>query len=369
MLRRRILPQFTPARPAVFVRFCRRKHYFRCAAAALLLVPWAAASSPAAEAVGDGSRANGGVDDSRIVIAGNRATHPIMAAWIHAFGLRRKDVAFELRTDTRVSTDAFDLAIADARIDLVPAARELVPSEVERLTEKFGAPPLVLAVATGSYARKSATHALGILVNAENPLQGISIDQLRHIYGPGPGTAVWGDLGLTGDWKNKPIVAYTVPISDPNGNPLGITNFLRNRLFDGKQGMRRSLYQIDSTGPGIEQHMLTNIVRYVASNKYAIGYSGFAFATSGVRVLPVAESEAGPWIEGTPETVRDRSYPLTRTIYIALNQPSSEPVRAPLREFLRFVLSPEGQAVLDSGDYAYLPLTEDRLGVERLKIN
>lgn len=367
MFRKQILAQVKPDRVAMFIGEYRRINHFGWVAAAFLLVSWAS-SSLAAEAERDVSRANKGANDSRIVIAGNRATNPIMEAWMNAFSLHQKDITFEVRTDTKVSTEAFNQAIADSSIDLIPAARELVPSETERLTEQFGDAPLVLAVATGSFATKSATHALGIYVNAANPIQQISIDQLRHVYGPTPGTAVWGDLGLTGDWAKQPIVAYAVPISDPNGNPLGITNFLRNRLFGGQQGMRRSIYQIDSTGPNIDQHMLTNIVRYVASNKYSIGYSGFAFATSGVRALPVAESEAGPWIEGTLETVRDRSYPLTRTIYIALNQPSSHPIRTPLKEFLQFVLSAEGQAVLEGGDYAYLPLTENTLSVERLKI-
>lgn len=303
-----------------------------------------------------------------LVAAGNRATNPLMEAWILGFKAKQPAITVTLRSDTRVSTDAFDLAIASTDIDIVPAARELVPSEVERLTARLGGPPLVLAVATGSHSTKSATHALAFYVNAANPLTRISLDQVRQIYGPSGTITKWGQLGLTGEWAEKPINVFTVPISDPNGNPLGITNYLRERLFAGKSGLRRSVHQIDTTGAGIERHMLTNIVRHIGEDRYAIGFSGFAFATPAVRKLALAETDAGPWYEGTLEDVRTRRYPLTRTIYLAVNQRAGTPLRPALREFLRHVLSPEGQAIFAGGVDAYLPLPAGMAERERAKI-
>ncbi len=306
--------------------------------------------------------------DGKIVIAGNRATEPLIRAWVEGFGRRQPAVAITVRTDTRISTDAFDAAIDGSDIDIVPAARELVPDELARLTQKLGGPPLVVPVATGSHSTKSATHALAVYVNASNPLRRISLEQLRRIYGPKGDIVTWGQLGLTGDWAERPVNALSVPISDPNGNPLGITNYLVHRLFGGRAGMRRSIRQIDTTGPGIERHMLSNIVRLVASDPGAIGFSGFAFAKDDVHALQLAETEAGPWFSGTPAEVEARSYPLTRTIYIAVNARADTALRPPLREFLRYVLGEEAQAMLAGGGKAYFPLPAEFAAEQRARI-
>ena len=304
-----------------------------------------------------------------ISVAGNHATDEIMGAWAKKFARFHPGVTIRLREDTRLTTDAFDVAIAAGDIDLIPSARELVPSEVERLTRKLGGAPLVVAVATGSYATKSGTHALAYYVNEANPLTRISVSQIREIYASGGKITKWGHLGLTGEWAEQPIRVFSVPISDPNGNPLGIINYLTKRVLDGKPGWRRSIYQVDSNGPAIEQHMLNRIVREVAANRYAIGYSGFSFGAPGTKTLTIAETDAGPWFQGTPEEVANRTYPFTRTIYLGVNQPVGKPLRPAVREFLRFILSREGQQTFTEGPEKYLPLTAGVAMAESAKLH
>jgi phosphate transport system substrate-binding protein len=304
-----------------------------------------------------------------IVCAGNHATDEAMMTWARKLAKYHPGVTLRLRDDTRLTTDAFDVAIAAGNIDLIPSARELVPSETERLTRKLGGPPLVVAVATGSYATKSGTHALAFYVNSANPLVRISIPQIREIYAPGGKITKWGHLGLTGEWADRPIHVFSVPISDPNGNPLGIINYLQQRVFGGKTGWRRSVYQVDSNGPALDQHMLNRIVREVARDRDAIGFSGFAFGALGAKTLEVAEADDGPWYKGTHDEVANRTYPLTRTIYLGVNQPVGKPLRPAVREFLRFILSREGQETFTEGVEKYLPLTADVAIAERAKLN
>jgi phosphate transport system substrate-binding protein len=304
-----------------------------------------------------------------IVCAGNHATDEAMMAWARKFAKYHPGVTLRLRDDTRLTTDAFEVAIVAGDIDLIPSARELVPSESQRLTQKLGGPPLVVAVATGSYATKSGTHALAFYVNAANPLMRISIPQIREIYAPGGKITKWGHLGLTGEWADRPIHVFSVPISDPNGNPLGIINYLQQRVFGGKSGWRRSIYQVDSNGPALDQHMLNRIVREVARDRDAIGFSGFAFGAPGAKTLEVAETDDGPWYKGTHDEVANRTYPLTRTIYLGVNQPLGKPLRPAVREFLRFILSREGQQTFTEGIEKYLPLTADVAIAERVKLN
>ena len=304
-----------------------------------------------------------------ISVAGNHATDDVMHAWAKKFARFHPGAKVRLRDDTRLTTDAFDAAIAAGDIDLIPSARELVPSERKRLAEKLGAAPLVVAVATGSYATKSGTHALAFYVNASNPLERISLAQIREIYLPGGKITTWGQLGLGGEWADKPIHVFSVPISDPNGNPLGIINYLQGRVFRSDKGLRRSIYQVDSNGPRLEQHMLNRIVRQVADDALAIGFSGFGFGAAGAKTLALSETDAGPWHKGTPDEVQARVYPLTRTIYLGVNRPAGEALRPAVREFLRFVLSREGQAAFTEGPEKYLPLTAQAAEAERAKLH
>ncbi len=307
--------------------------------------------------------------EGEIVVAGNHATDDVMAAWGVAFARFHPRVRIRLRDDTRLTTDAFDTAIASGGIDLIPSARELVPSERKRLTEKLGGEPLVVAVATGSYATKSGTHALAFYVSSQNPVERISLEQIREIYLPGGKITKWGQLGATGEWADKPIHVFSVPIADPNGNPLGIINFLQARVLRSDKGLRRSIYQVDSNGPRIDQHMLNRIVRQVAEDPLAIGFSGFGFPAPGAKTLALAETNAGPWFKGTPEEVEARVYPLTRTIYLGVNQRAGDPMRPAVREFLRFVLSRDGQRVFTEGAVKYLPLTGDMARAQLKKLD
>jgi phosphate transport system substrate-binding protein len=306
--------------------------------------------------------------EGEISVAGNHATDEAMAEWAKRFARFQPGVRVRLRDDTHLTTDAFDVAIASGDIDLIPSARELVPSERERLTKKLGAAPLVVAVATGSYATKSGTHALAFYVNAANPIERISLAQIREIYLPGGKITRWGQLGATGEWADKPIHVFTVPISDPNGNPLGIINYLQSRVFASDKGLRRSIYQVDSNGPRLDQHMLNRIVREVAGDPLAIGYSGFGFGAPGAKTLALAETDAGPWYRGTHDEVEARVYPLTRTIYLGVNQPGGSALRPAAREFLRFILSRDGQAAFIEGPEKYLPLTAAAAATERAKL-
>ncbi len=303
-----------------------------------------------------------------LVCAGNHATDEVMTAWAAGFARYEPGVTLRLRDDTRLTTDAYDVAIADGSIDLIPSAREPVPSETARFTQKLGGPPLVIAVATGSYATKSGTHAIAYYVNAANPLTRISLAEIREIYAPGGRITTWGQLGLTGDWAQQPIHVFTLALTDPNGNPLGIINYLEKRIFGGATQFRRSIYQVDSNGPGLDHHMLNRIVRQVAEDRYAIGFSGFGFPQPGAKALELAETPAGPYFRGTHDEVARRVYPLTRTIYLCVNRRADTALPPAEREFLRFILSREGQAVFTVGPEKYLPLTAALAATERAKV-
>jgi phosphate transport system substrate-binding protein len=109
----------------------------------------------------------------------------------------------------------------------------------------------------------------------------------------------------------------------------------------------------------------------LATDRYGIAYTAMAYATAGVKALALAESAAGPYVQPSRATVANRSYPLSRSAYIYLAPDTATGDRAKmepkLREFLRYILSAEGQTeVAREGDY--LPLTGDILRKQREKL-
>src|SRR5262249_48336795 len=127
-------------------------------------------------------------------------------------------------------------------------------------------------VAGGSYATKSGTHAVAIYVHGDNPLKQLTLAQLHAIFAEGGAITTWGQLGLKGEWANEPINLYAMLRHRATGDPQGIVNFLRQRLLDGAEFKSSLREKIDSDGISA----LDAIVRAVAADRFAIGYSGFA---------------------------------------------------------------------------------------------
>jgi phosphate transport system substrate-binding protein len=94
----------------------------------------------------------------------------------------------------------------------------------------------------------------------------------------------------------------------------------------------------------------------LAKDPDGIAFTGLQFANPGVKYLAIAENEGGPYIQPSLLTTANRTYPMVRSIYILLNRKPGEPVDPRLHEFLKYVLSREGQQdVMTEGDF--LPLT------------
>jgi phosphate transport system substrate-binding protein len=165
-------------------------------------------------------------------------------------------------------------------------------------------------------------------------------------------------VGATGEWADKPIHLWGLI------RPNGIVHFLEMRVLDGgqwKSGIEErttvgSLAALDATTQG------------VAKDPYAITYAGFGNQIAGVKPVALAKTSAGPYYKGTFEDVLEQKYPLSRVIYIYVNKAPGKPVDPKVREFLRFVLSAQGQAdVVKEGIFLPLPLAMDTEELAKLK--
>jgi len=238
-------------------------------------------------------------------------------------------------------------------IDFVFVSRELKPDDITDFKAKFGYAPTSVPISGGSYRHFGFLDAVGFFVSRDNPLDRISYAQLDAIFssthhrGAKPITT-WGQLGLTGDWADKPIHAYGIKPWN------GFEEFVRQRVLsvDGKRGEWSDNVHYDK--------LVFPMAKHAVEDRYAIGYTGIAYVDAPVKMLALGENESGPFVAPSYENVARATYPLSRLIFFNVNKAPGKTLDPALTEFLRFVLSREGQQIVRE-QALYLPLRANQV--------
>ncbi|SFA73834.1 ABC-type phosphate transport system, substrate-binding protein [Collimonas sp. OK607] len=234
--------------------------------------------------------------------------------------------------------------------DLAPMGRELWPDEraVYEITHHQPM-PVEIRVARGGFNTPQRTTAQAIFVNQHNPLARITLPQLAGILGAHPGITRWGQLGLTGEWADRPITIYVPPRVAPNA-----------------MSMQVMVLKGGAWSSAVHEGSIAETAQAIARDPGAIGFGGFEEGGPGLKTLAAAATDGGPFYTGTGDSASSGRYPLTRYMYIRLNRKNGEQLSAPVKEFLRYILSREGQEpILYSG---YFPLTAEEVKQELAKL-
>ena len=227
-------------------------------------------------------------------------------------------------------------ALIEGTAQFGPMSRPMKEKEIDDFEKKFGYKPTAIS---------TSIDMLAVYVHKDNPIQSLTLQQVDAIFsktrkgGGEKDIVTWGDLGLTGDWAGKPVSLY-----GRNSASGTYGYFKEHALFKG-----------DYKDSVKEQPGSSAVVQGVATDKFGIGYSGIGYKTADVRAVPLAADAKSKAIEATPENAYKGEYTLSRFLLVYVNmKPGSEldPLR---REFLRYVLSKEGQ--LDVVKDGYFPLT------------
>jgi phosphate transport system substrate-binding protein len=96
----------------------------------------------------------------------------------------------------------------------------------------------------------------------------------------------------------------------------------------------------------------------LSKDRYGIAYTGIPFLTPQTKAVALAARDGGPYVELTLKNVQNRSFPLTRDVYYYLKREKGKPIDPKAKEFLRYILSREGQDAVQR-DGKYLPLTAE----------
>ena len=236
--------------------------------------------------------------------------------------------------------------------DLGFPARELWPYEQELFRKIRGYDAFVIMVGLGAHRTPGLTPALGVYVNASNPLTRITLDQLDAIIsserrrGLPSDINTWGDLGVTGEWASLPIHAYTHRL------PNGIDYFIQLTVTKGAN-FKKSVIELPMRQGNLGPDDLSAMA--VAKDRAALGFGCFGSVVPGMKTLAVADTQRGPYFAGTLDDVKSLSYPLARPIYFVIDRAPGQPIAPKVKEFVRYVLSAQGQAAV-SQSHGWLPL-------------
>jgi len=217
-----------------------------------------------------------------------------------------------------------------------PMSRPIKSTEIDQFSQRFGYKPTEI---------RTSYDALAVYVHRDNPIKQLSLAQVEAIFsktrrrGYKQNITTWGQLGLTGEWANRPIGLYG------RNSASGTYGFFKEVAL--KNGDYKDTVK--------EQPGSASVVQGVTEDRFAIGYSGIGYRTSGVKPVALAETDAGPFMEGTYEQVTSGKYPLSRYLYLYLNKAPGKPLDPLPREFVKLILSREGQEVVVKDGYMPLP--------------
>lgn len=275
------------------------------------------------------------------------------------WNLTHGDVHGSLDYHPALTADGIRDLIA-SRAEIAIMARELFPAETLAIESSGGHGVRIVPIATGAFNTPGKSHAIAIYVHRDNPLEEISTLQLAEIFArPAEGSTAadpltWDRFVVDAGFQGHPIRPIGMVSLRESGNPPGIVNYLETEVF----GRRQDGGRVREIPAPAGSHPLQEIVDEVAADPFAIGYSGFAFSNDDAKTLRIVGDDGGPSVEGTPETVASRKYPLTRTVYVAANQTETGTISQSASQFIQFILSPTEQRCLVEDEAKFIPLPE-----------
>lgn len=272
-----------------------------------------------------------GVDGSLNSI-GSDTLNNLMTYWAEAFSKFYPNVKIQVEGKGSATAPP---ALATGTAQLGPMSRKMKAEEIDAFEKKHGFKPTQISV---------ALDCLAIYVHKDNPIKGLTLAQADGIFSKtrksgSPDITAWGQVGLTGDWTKMPMSLYG------RNSASGTYAFFKEH----------TLQKGDYKDTVKEQPGSAAVVNGIAADRAGIGYSGIGYRTSEVRAIRLAKNDKSPLVEPTFANALKGDYPLGRTLYIYVAKKPNEPMPTLVEEFLKFVLSREGQEVVLKDGYGALP--------------
>ena len=256
----------------------------------------------------------------------------LMTLWAEEFKKNYPNVNIQIQA---AGSSTAPPALTEGTANMGPMSRPMKDSEIQAFEEKYGYKPTAVPV---------AIDALAVFVHKDNPIKSLSIEQVDAIFsstrlcGNDKDIKTWGDLGLTGEWANKPLQLFG------RNSVSGAYGYFKEE----------ALCKGDFKSNVNEQPGSASVVQSISSTLNAIGYSGIGYRTSSVRAVPLSK-KGGEAFEASEENALAGKFPLARFFYVYVNKAPNQPLSPLDAEFIKLVLSKQGQDVVMKDGYIPLP--------------
>ena len=173
--------------------------------------------------------------------------------------------------------------LTEGTANLGPMSRKMKDVELQAFEQKYGYKPTAVPV---------AVDALAIFVHKDNPIKGLTMQQVDAIFsatrlcGSKQDVKTWGDLGLTGDWAKKPVQLFG------RNSVSGTYGYFKEE----------ALCKGDFRPNVNEQPGSASVVQSVSQSLNGIGYSGIGYKTASVKTVALARRKALPSSRTTSRT-------------------------------------------------------------------
>ena len=214
-------------------------------------------------------------------------------------------------------------AMINGTVDIANASRKMKSKEME-MAKKNGQTPVEHVV---------GYDALAVFIHQDNPINSMTLAQLKDIYGRNPKVKKWSEMGITVPGCKDKIVVVS------RQNNSGTYAYFKKAVL-GKKGRYRQ--------GTLDMHGSKDVVELVEKTPCAIGYSGLAYATDHLKMVCIAKSEGDACVNPSVATASDRSYPIARPLFMYTD---GEP-KGPIKAYMDWVKSDAGQCILRKKGYA-----------------
>ena len=269
----------------------------------------------------------------------------LMTLWAEEFKRAYPNVNIQIQA---AGSSTAPPALTESTSNLGPMSRKMKSKEVAAFEKRYGYKPTAIPV---------AIDALAVYVHKDNPIKGMTIADVDAVFSSTrkcrgkKDVKSWGDLNMTGSWKNRSIQIYG------RNSVSGTYGYFK----------KKALCKGDFKNNVNEQPGSASVVQSVSSSLNGIGYSGIGYKTSGVKAIPLAKKPGKPFVAATPENAVSKKYPLSRFLYVYVNKHPNKPLAPLEREFIKLVLSKSGLQVVIKDGYIPLPSKVVNKALNRIK--
>lgn len=257
----------------------------------------------------------------------------LMTLWAEAYKRQYPNITIQVQAAGSATAPP---ALTEGTANIGPMSRKMKDTELSAFEQRYGYKPTAIPVAVDT---------LAVFVHKDNPLQQLSMEQVDAIFsatrlcGAKADVKTWADLGVAGDLADKPVQLFG------RNSVSGTYGYFKEE----------ALCKGDFKPNVNEQPGSASVVQSISHSLNGVGYSGIGYRTASVKTVAVARKGSSEYIEDTEENALNGSYPLARYLYVYVNKAPGKPL-APLEaEFIKLILSQEGQQVVVKDGYIPLP--------------